>query len=92
MATGSHIDAIPQSGRFDGTVGVLGAIQAVSLLRDAGYQPRRPIEVIMFTAEEPTRFGIGCLGSRVLARALSPDGLSALRDEDGRNFSQVGGL
>ena len=89
VATGSHTDAIPFSGRFDGTVGVLGAIEAVRALRRVGYQPERPIEIIMFTSEEPTRFGVGCLGSRVLSGALNPETLASLRDNDGLTFVEV---
>lgn len=62
IATGSHIDAIPNSGRYDGTVGVLGGIEALRALKVSGFVSQRSLEVIMFTAEEPTRFGIGCLG------------------------------
>lgn len=89
VATGSHIDAIPYSGRYDGTVGVLGAIEAVRALRRAGFQPQRSIELIMFTAEEPTRFGVGCLGSRALAGKLTPDALRSLHDEQGQDFETV---
>ncbi len=89
VATGSHIDAIPYSGRYDGTVGVLGAIEAVRALRGAGFQPKRAIELIMFTSEEPTRFGVGCLGSRALAGKLTPDKLRGLRDEQGQEFETV---
>ncbi len=67
VATGSHIDAIPHSGAFDGTVGVLGGLEAIRALQRANVQPRRSIELILFTSEEPTRFGIGCLGSRLLS-------------------------
>ncbi|XP_075512223.1 ureidoglycolate hydrolase isoform X1 [Primulina tabacum] len=68
VSTGSHIDAIPYSGKYDGVVGVLGAIEAINALkRYAGFKPKRSLEVIMFTSEEPTRFGISCLGSRLLA-------------------------
>lgn len=67
VGTGSHIDAIPFSGKYDGVVGVLGAIEAINVLQRAGFRPKRSIEVIMFTSEEPTRFGISCLGSRLLA-------------------------
>ncbi|GKU85821.1 hypothetical protein SLEP1_g440 [Rubroshorea leprosula] len=67
VATGSHIDAIPYSGKYDGVVGVLGAIEAINALRRSGFKPRRSLEIISFTSEEPTRFGIGCLGSRLLA-------------------------
>ena len=71
VATGSHTDAIPNAGRYDGVVGVLGALEAFRILRDQGFQPRHSLELIMFTAEEPTRFGIGCLGSRMLAGAIT---------------------
>jgi len=60
VATGSHCDAIPHSGRYDGTVGVLGRIEAIAALRESGFQPRRSIDLIMFNSEEPTRYGIGC--------------------------------
>src|SRR5205807_7269874 len=80
VATGSHIDAIPNAGRYDGVVGVLGALEAIRALKQAGFQPRRSVELIVFTAEEPTRFGIGCLGSRLLSGALSPRQAAALRD------------
>ena len=70
VGTGSHIDAIPNAGRYDGTVGVLGGLEAIRALQRAGFRPRRSIELLIFTAEEPTRFGIGCLGSRLLAGLL----------------------
>jgi N-carbamoyl-L-amino-acid hydrolase len=83
VGTGSHIDAIPNAGRFDGTVGVLGALEAIRALVRAGYQPRRSIELIIFTSEEPTRFGIGCLGSRLLCGLLDPAKAGARLDRDG---------
>ena len=83
VATGSHIDAIPFSGRFDGTVGVLGGLEAIRTLKGSGFRPRRSLELILFTAEEPTRFGVGCFGSRALAGVLSPDALAELKGEDG---------
>jgi hypothetical protein len=62
VMTGSHADAIPLAGAYDGTLGVVGAIAAVKALKDAGFKPKHSIEVLMFTSEEPTRFGLGCLG------------------------------
>jgi len=72
VGTGSHIDAIPNAGRFDGTVGVLGGLEAIRALQRAGRRPRRSLELVIFTSEEPTRFGIGCLGSRLLSGLLDP--------------------
>src|SRR5712692_2477116 len=82
VGTGSHIDAIPNAGRYDGTVGVLGGLEAIRTLRRAGFQPVRPIELIIFTSEEPTRFGIGCLGSRMLAGTISAEAVERLRDRE----------
>jgi N-carbamoyl-L-amino-acid hydrolase len=82
VATGSHIDAIPNAGKFDGVVGVLGGLEAIRALRKSGFTPERSIELIQFTAEEPTRFGIGCIGSRLLAGVLGPDADEQLRGSD----------
>ncbi|CAN5797573.1 Zn-dependent hydrolase [soil metagenome] len=89
VATGSHIDAIPHSGRYDGTVGVLGGLEAIRALQKSGFEPRRSLDLILFTSEEPTRFGIGCLGSRAMAGVLSPTDIRHLKDEDGRNPDTV---
>jgi N-carbamoyl-L-amino-acid hydrolase len=89
VATGSHIDAIPNAGRYDGVVGVLGAIEAIRSLQAARFKPKRGIELIIFTAEEPTRFGIGCLGSRLLAGALSLDQAASLRDPEGKSLDEL---
>jgi ureidoglycolate amidohydrolase len=86
VATGSHIDAIPNAGKFDGVVGVLGAIEAIRALKRSGFEPKRSIELIVFTAEEPTRFGIGCLGSRMLSGLLAPKKAAALKDNKGKNL------
>ncbi|MDE1171230.1 MAG: M20 family metallo-hydrolase [Verrucomicrobium sp.] len=88
VATGSHIDAIPNAGRYDGVVGVLGALEAFRALRASGFAPRRAIELVVFAAEEPTRFGLGCLGSRMLSGALSPEKAAALRDSGGVTLAQ----
>ncbi len=89
VASGSHIDAIPHAGTFDGTVGVVGALEAIRTLARAGFRPRRSLELLLFTAEEPTRFGIGCLGSRALAGDLGPEQLRALRDSAGRSLDEL---
>jgi ureidoglycolate amidohydrolase len=89
IATGSHIDAIPNAGMYDGTVGVLGGIAALRALKAAGFVPRRSIDVILFTSEEPTRFGIGCLGSRLLSGTLSLWDAVKLRDPEGRTLDQL---
>jgi ureidoglycolate amidohydrolase len=89
IATGSHIDAIPHSGRYDGTVGVLGGLEAIRALRGSGFTPRPSIELILFTSEEPTRFGIGCLGSRLMAGVLAPSADTTLNDGHGESLCAV---
>jgi ureidoglycolate amidohydrolase len=89
VGTGSHIDAIPNAGSYDGTVGVLGGLEAIRILQRLGFSPRRSIELIIFTAEEPTRFGIGCLGSRMMAGLLTPSQARALRDKEGRGLEEL---
>ncbi|MQL96638.1 hypothetical protein Taro_029320 [Colocasia esculenta] len=133
VATGSHIDAIPYSGKYDGVVGVLGALEAINALKRhvnlmdiicacieeslklkchviysstlhvsvcvwgfnslsnhlsevSGFLPKRSLEVILFTSEEPTRFGISCLGSRLLAGS-KPLAESLKVTVDGQNTS-----
>src|SRR5579863_2416072 len=88
VGTGSHIDAIPNAGLYDGCVGVLGGLEAIRVLQQLGFKPRRSIELVIFTAEEPTRFGIGCLGSRMMAGLLTPEQALALRDKEGRGLDE----
>lgn len=89
VGTGSHIDAIPNAGRFDGVVGVLGGLEAIRSLRRWGLRPKHSLELLVFTSEEPTRFGIGCLGSRLLCGSLSPDAAGILADKDGASLEEV---
>lgn len=86
IGTGSHIDAIPNAGRYDGVLGVLGGLEAIRTLQRAGFTPKRSIELIAFTSEEPTRFGIGCLGSRMMSGSLSLEKALALADREGRTL------
>jgi len=89
VGAGSHIDAIPHSGMYDGTVGVLGGLEAIRSLQAAGFQPRRSIELLIFTSEEPTRFGIGCIGSRALSGDKDADALASLTDADGQRLDDI---
>jgi ureidoglycolate amidohydrolase len=89
VGTGSHIDAIPNAGKYDGVVGVLGGLEAIRALQQSGFRPRHSIEVLVFATEEPTRFGIGCLGSRLLSGTLSADAAAKLKDRDGESVDEV---
>lgn len=89
VGTGSHIDAIPNAGKYDGVVGVLGGLEAIRSLQRAGFRPKRSIELLIFTSEEPTRFGIGCLGSRLLSGTLATDDARKLVDDKGATLLNV---
>lgn len=89
IGTGSHIDAIPNAGKYDGVVGVLGGLEAIRALQRSGFRPEHSIELLVFTSEEPTRFGIGCLGSRLLSGTISTDTAARLTDSDGASVEQV---
>jgi N-carbamoyl-L-amino-acid hydrolase len=89
VGTGSHIDAIPNAGKYDGVVGVLGGLEAIRALQRSGFQPKCAIELLVFTSEEPTRFGIGCLGSRLLAGSLSAVDAEKLTDSNGQSLGEV---
>jgi ureidoglycolate amidohydrolase len=89
VGTGSHIDAIPNAGKYDGVVGVLGGLEAIRALQSSGFQPRHSIELLVFTSEEPTRFGIGCIGSRMLSGTLAPETARHLKDSEGASLDEV---
>jgi ureidoglycolate amidohydrolase len=89
VGTGSHIDAIPHSGKYDGTVGVLGGLEAIRALQASGFAPQRSIELLLFTAEEPTRFGLGCLGSRMLSGGLNSSADADLKDSEGATLAEL---
>lgn len=80
--TGSHCDTVLNAGMFDGMAGVIGGIEALRLIKESGAPHRRSITVVMFTSEEPTRFGLSCLGSRALAGRLDEEGTKKLSDEN----------
>jgi ureidoglycolate amidohydrolase len=89
VGTGSHIDAIPNAGKYDGVVGVLGGLEAIRALQRSGFRPKNSLELLVFATEEPTRFGIGCMGSRLLSGTLSADAAGRLTDRDGESMDEV---
>jgi N-carbamoyl-L-amino-acid hydrolase len=83
VVTGSHLDSVPHGGAYDGPLGVVSGLLAIDLLRERAVVPRRPIGVVVFTEEEGARFGVPCLGSRLLTGAHDPATALELRDRDG---------
>jgi ureidoglycolate amidohydrolase len=88
VLTGSHFDTTLNAGRYDGVVGVLGAIEAIRELRARGYRPRRTVEVIGFAGEEP-RFGAGCIGSRAMTGTITRQELDQMQDRDGVSIAEA---
>ncbi|MGO8887538.1 MAG: allantoate amidohydrolase [Streptosporangiaceae bacterium] len=83
IVTGSHLDSVPGGGAYDGPLGVVSAFAAIDLLREHGFAPARPVAVAAFTEEEGARFGLACLGSRLLTGAVDPQAAAALADGAG---------
>ena len=82
ILVGSHLDSVPNGGRFDGALGVLCAVEAVESLVDAKVRLRRPIEVVAWADEEGARFGVGLFGSTATFGRLT-QGVADRRDRDG---------
>ncbi|MGH8794584.1 MAG: allantoate amidohydrolase [Stackebrandtia sp.] len=89
VVAGSHLDSVPDGGAFDGPLGVVGAFAAIDQLRHSGARPRRPIGVAAFAEEEGGRFGVACLGSRLMSGAIDPARARALADETGTTFAEA---
>ncbi|OLF18889.1 allantoate amidohydrolase [Actinophytocola xanthii] len=89
VVTGSHLDSVPGGGAFDGPLGVVSALAAVDSLRADGFAPVRPLAVVVFAEEEGGRFGVPCLGSRLLAGTIDPDAARRLTDQAGTTLAEA---
>ena len=89
VVVGSHLDSVPDGGAFDGPLGVVSALLAVDALRSKGFVPSHPIGVVNFADEEGARFGVACMGSRLITGAMTPDRALALRDGDGVTMAEA---
>jgi N-carbamoyl-L-amino-acid hydrolase len=88
IATGSHLDSVPEGGIFDGPLGVYGALEAVRALQDAEEPLNRPVDVVSFTGEEGSRFP-PLVGSSVAAGARTANQALALTDDDGVTLEEA---
>ncbi|MHB1612998.1 MAG: allantoate amidohydrolase [Actinomycetes bacterium] len=89
VVTGSHLDSVPNGGAYDGPLGIVSGFLAIDELRARGVVPARPVAVVAFTEEEGARFGLACLGSRLITGAVGPDRALALSDQDGTTLAQA---
>lgn len=88
IVIGSHSDTVPSGGRFDGILGVLAGIEVIRSLKERGLKTRHPIEIVDFLAEEPSEYGISCVGSRAMVGMLDNE-LLALKDTFGETLDQA---
>jgi len=86
IAMGSHLDTQPTGGKFDGALGVLGALEAMRTLVETGYETNAPIAIVNWTNEEGSRFAPAMLASGVFAGVFTPDFAYARTDRDGKSF------
>ncbi|WP_344878658.1 allantoate amidohydrolase [Allokutzneria multivorans] len=89
IITGSHLDSVPGGGAFDGPLGVVSALAAVDAMRAKGFKPSKPFAIVVFAEEEGGRFGVACLGSRLMSGAIDPSVALNLRDPDGVSFAEA---
>jgi beta-ureidopropionase / N-carbamoyl-L-amino-acid hydrolase len=89
IAMGSHLDTQPTGGKFDGVLGVLGALEALRTLIEAGYETFAPIEVVNWTNEEGARFAPAMVSSGVFAGAFEEEWASSRRDRSGTSFGEA---
>lgn len=89
VATGSHVDTVKGGGGYDGVAGVLCGLAAVKKLKEEGFEPASPIEVICFASEESSRFGVSTIGSKAMSGLLNKSEVEDVTDEDGITIRQA---
>src|SRR5690606_33929706 len=89
VVTGSHLDAVPDGGAYDGALGVVSAFAALDRLKASGFEPLRPLGIVAFAEEEGARFGVSCAGSRLLTGDLDPARYAGRVDADGLTYADA---
>ena len=88
IAMGSHLDTQPTGGKFDGVLGVLGALEALRTMVEMGYETTAPVEVVNWTNEEGSRFAPAMLASGVYAGVFTPEFAYGREDREGKRFGE----
>jgi N-carbamoyl-L-amino-acid hydrolase len=89
VLAGSHLDTVIDGGKFDGPVGVIGALEAVRTIKEAEILLRSPVEVVCFVGEESSRFGFSTLGSSLIAGEVELSDLANAVDPQGTRLQDV---
>ena len=87
LMVGSHLDTVEAGGRFDGIAGVLAGLEVARCLAASGHRLTHPLEVVNFTCEEPSDFGLSTIGSRAMSGKLDAATAARLRDREGRTLA-----
>ncbi|KAF1855290.1 hypothetical protein Lal_00001069 [Lupinus albus] len=88
VVTGSHLDTVPEGGDYDGIVGVVGGLAAIKQLKEKG-ELTHPLELIIFAAEESSRFGFATMGSKVMAGTTNLSAWSKAKDQSGITLAEA---
>lgn len=89
ISMGSHIDTVYEGGKYDGTIGVIGAFEIIQYFNENNIQTLHPLEIIVFSAEESSRFGVATLGSGFMAGNIRDEDVKDLKDKDGQTLNEV---
>src|SRR5215813_14927552 len=89
VLVGSHLDTVLHGGKFDGTMGVIGALEAVRALKEQTVMLRSPVEVVCFVGEESSRFGYSTLGSSLVAGEVQAKDLAYATDAQGAKLADI---
>jgi hydantoinase/carbamoylase family amidase len=89
VMAGSHLDTVIHGGKYDGPVGVIGALEALRTISENGISVRSPLEVVCFVGEESSRFGFSTLGSSLVAGEVHADDLENAVDQQGTRLESV---
>lgn len=89
IATGSHLDSVPNGGRFDGIAGVAAAVETARIFVENDLQHEHPLRFVAFAAEEGARFGQGCIGSKAVGGMWTPENLRSMRDANGVSIAEA---
>lgn len=89
IAFGSHIDTVPNGGKYDGALGVLLALEVMKILQENGIETRHPLELVSFSAEEPNPFGLSTFGSRAFTKKLKKKDIEAVKNVEGELLTEA---
>lgn len=89
VMSGSHVDSVRYGGKFDGVVGVVGALEAIRVMKENGIVPGHPVEIIIFSEEEGSNFGSCCAGSKALVGRYGLEDLKDLKNSNGESMCDL---